>query len=327
MTPSIELRGGIESGFEEVLDPDALEFVAMLQSEFAARRGDLLQARARRRERLAAGESLAFLAETRHIRQGDWKVAPPPADMQQRWIEITGPTDRKLTINALNSGADGFMADFEDANAPTWHNMVQGHINLRDAIERTITYHGSDGRHYELREDPATLLLRPRGWHLPERHLLVDSEPVSGSLFDFGMYFFHSGPRLLKRGLEEHGYAVDVAYDGEDGLALATAAPYDVLVLDIMLPKLDGLSLCNQLRAQKMHMPVLMLTARDAVDDARAFVQCLRRVYRIARNPLRAKLEPAGSHHSEVPARARTVRRYDDVAVCNDLLPFDSRTQ
>ncbi len=206
MTPSIELRGGIESGFEEVLDPDALEFVAMLQSEFEARRSDLLQARARRRERLAAGESLAFLPETRQIREGDWKVAPPPADMQQRWIEITGPTDRKLTINALNSGADGFMADFEDANAPTWHNMVQGHINLRDAIDRTITYHGSDGRHYELREDPATLLVRPRGWHLPERHLLIDGEPVAGALFDFGLYVFHCASRLLARGSGPYFY-------------------------------------------------------------------------------------------------------------------------
>ena len=123
---------------------------------------------------------LDFLPETREIRERDWTVAPVPADMQQRWVEITGPTDRKMTINALNSGADGFMADFEDANAPTWRNMVDGHINLRDAIDGTITYDGSDGRHYELGENPATLLVRPRGWHLPERHLLVDGEPVAG---------------------------------------------------------------------------------------------------------------------------------------------------
>ncbi len=141
-----------------------------------------------------------FLPETREIREGNWQVAPVPADMQQRWVEITGPTDRKMMINALNSGADGFMADFEDANAPTWENMVSGHINLRDAIEGTITYDGSDGRHYELGEEIATLLVRPRGWHLPERHVLIDSEPMSGSLFDFGLFFFHCARRLLENG-------------------------------------------------------------------------------------------------------------------------------
>ena len=129
-----------------------------------------------------------------------------PRDMQQRWIEITGPTDRKLVINALNSGADGFMADFEDANAPTWRNMVEGHINLRDAIDRTITYDGSDGRHYELVDDPATLLVRPRGWHLPERHLLLDGEPIAGALMDFGLYFFHCAPRLLANGSGPYFY-------------------------------------------------------------------------------------------------------------------------
>jgi malate synthase len=203
---NLELRGAIEPGFDEVLTPDALEFVADLQSEFGALRRELLEARERRRARLAAGEMLDFLPDTRHIREDDWTVAPVPADMQQRWVEITGPTDRKLTINALNSGADGFMADFEDANAPTWHNMVDGHINLRDAIEGTITYAGSDGRDYELGENPATLLVRPRGWHLPERHLMINSEPASGALFDFGLYFFHCAPRLLAKGSGPYFY-------------------------------------------------------------------------------------------------------------------------
>ncbi len=135
---------------------------------------------------------LDFLPETQEIRDGDWTVAPVPEALQQRWVEITGPTDRKMVINALNSGADGFMADFEDANTPTWHNMVQGQINVRDAIMGTITYDGSDGRHYELGDDPATLLVRPRGWHLAERHIRIDDEPMSGSLFDFGMFFFNS---------------------------------------------------------------------------------------------------------------------------------------
>ena len=202
----LELQGAIEPGFDEVLTPDALEFVAELQRRFGPRRSALLDARARRRERLAAGDLLEFLPETRKIRGGDWRVAPVPDDLQQRWVEITGPTDRKMTINALNSGADGFMADFEDANSPTWRNMVEGHINLRDAIERTIAYEGSDGRHYELGRNPATLLVRPRGWHLPERHLLVEGEPVSGSLFDFGVYFFHCAPRLLARGTAPYFY-------------------------------------------------------------------------------------------------------------------------
>ncbi len=203
---SLELRGAIEAGFDEVLTPDALDFVAKLQREFGERRRELLQARAERRARLAAGENLDFLPDTVDVREGDWQVAPAPPDMRQRWIEITGPTDRKLVINALNSGADGFMADFEDANAPTWHNLVDGHINLRDAIDRTITYEGSDGRHYELVEDPATLLVRPRGWHLPERHILVDGEPIAGALMDFGLYFFHCAPRLLASGSGPYFY-------------------------------------------------------------------------------------------------------------------------
>jgi malate synthase len=202
----IELEGAAERQFDEVLTPDALEFVAELQREFGDRRQDLLRARAQRRERLAAGESLGFLQETASVRESDWTVAPAPKPLRQRWVEITGPTDRKLVINALNSGADGFMADFEDANAPTWHNMVTGHINLRDAIEHTITYDGSDGRHYELSDDPATLLVRPRGWHLPERHVLIDGEPMSGSLFDFGMYFFHCTPLLLAHGAGPYFY-------------------------------------------------------------------------------------------------------------------------
>jgi malate synthase len=204
---SIELQGSAEREFDEVLTPDALEFVAVLAREFSERRQELLEARAHRRARLAAGEeSLRFLEETASVREGDWTVAPAPAPLAQRWVEITGPTDRKLVINALNSGADGFMADFEDATAPTWRNMITGHVNLRDAIEGSITYDGSDGRHYELVESPATLLVRPRGWHLPERHLLIDGEPISGSLFDFGMYFFHCAPLLLARGAGPYFY-------------------------------------------------------------------------------------------------------------------------
>ncbi len=202
----LELNGPVEAGFEEVLTPDALEFVAELEHRFGPRRRELLEARARRRARLLAGELLDFLPDTRDVREGDWTVAPVPPDMQQRWVEITGPTDRKMTINALNSGADGFMADFEDANAPTWHNMVDGQRNLRDAIDGTITYRDSEGRFYELGENPATLLVRPRGWHLPERHLLVESGAVTGALFDFGLYVFHCARRLLHRGSAPYFY-------------------------------------------------------------------------------------------------------------------------
>ena len=196
----------MHQGFDEVLTPDALEFVAELQHRFGPTRDELLRKRAERRARLAGGELLDFLPDMREVREADWMVAPAPDDLQQRWVEITGPTERKMTINALNSGADGFMADFEDANAPTWRNMVEGHINLRDAIEGTIAYEGSDGRHYKLDESPATLLVRPRGWHLPERHVLIDGQPVIGALFDFGLYVFHCAQRLMRNGSGPYFY-------------------------------------------------------------------------------------------------------------------------
>jgi malate synthase len=202
----LELQGRAEPAFDEILSPNALEFVSELHAEFDERRHELLNARGERRARLAEGEMLDFLPETEEVRSGDWTVAPVPEALAQRWVEITGPTDRKLVINALNSGADGFMADFEDANAPSWHNMVQGQINLRDAVMGTITYDGSDGRHYELVDEPATLLVRPRGWHLDERHVRIDGQPVAGGLFDFGMYFFNSGPPLIGSGLAPFFY-------------------------------------------------------------------------------------------------------------------------
>jgi malate synthase len=196
----------MEPGFGEVLTTDALAFVEELQRRFGPTREKLLRARAERRQRLAQGGALDFLEETRDVRESDWQVAPAPSDLQQRWVEITGPTERKMVINALNCGADGFMADLEDANSPTWHNVVDGQINLRDAIDGTITYTGSDARHYELGPQLATLLVRPRGWHLSERHLLVDDEPVAGALFDFGLYFFHCAPRLVSKGSGPYFY-------------------------------------------------------------------------------------------------------------------------
>ena len=184
---------------DEVLTPEALAFVAGLQERFGPRRLEVLDARAARRDRIAAGELPRFLAETREVRESEWRIEPVPEGLRDRRVEITGPTDRKMVINALNSGAHMFMADFEDANAPTWANMVEGQANLIEAIEGTITLETPE-KTYRLNDQVATLLVRPRGWHLPERHLLVGGEPVSASLFDFGLYVFHNARRLLDRG-------------------------------------------------------------------------------------------------------------------------------
>jgi malate synthase len=191
----------------EILSAEALAFLAELHGRFDGRRRELLAARRERRAALAAGGSLDFLPETREIREdSSWQAAPPRADYLDRRVEITGPTDRKLVINALNSGAKGFMADFEDANSPTWANQVEGQANLLDAIEGTITYDASDGRHYSLDEETATLLVRPRGWHLPERHLEFTGAPTAGALVDFGLFAFHGAPRLAEQGLGAYLY-------------------------------------------------------------------------------------------------------------------------
>src|SRR3954453_24099682 len=202
----VEIRAEIAKGFEEILTPRALAFIAKLQREFNGRRKECLQRRQDRQARLDAGESLDFLSDTKKIRDGDWKCASIPADLRDRRVEITGPTDRKMVINALNSGAKMFMADFEDANSPTWHNMIEGQTNLRDAIRRSINFKSPEGKAYERRDQVATLLVRPRGWHLIEKHMLVDGEPVAGGLFDFGLYFFHNARELLERGTGPYFY-------------------------------------------------------------------------------------------------------------------------
>lgn len=202
----LEVRGRMESGFEEILAPEALAFVAKLHREFNARRKECLERRHERQARLDAGESLDFLPGTKHIREGEWTCAAIPADLRDRRVEITGPTDRKMVINALNSGAKMFMADFEDANAPTWRNMIEGQINLRDAIRRQIAFTSTEGKEYQLKEQTAVLLVRPRGWHLVEKHVLVDGEPITAGLFDFGLYFFHNAGELLKRGSGPYFY-------------------------------------------------------------------------------------------------------------------------
>jgi malate synthase len=197
---SLDVAPTHEDRLADIVSADAMAFVEELHGRFGARRDELLAARRERDQALRAGGTLDFLEETREIRESDWQVVPTRVDYQDRRSEITGPTDRKLVINALNSGARGFMADFEDANSPTWANQVGGHVNLIDAIEGTITYDSEeDQRHYELSDEVARLLVRPRGWHLPEKHVRIGEEPVAGALVDFGLYAFHCATRLLDR--------------------------------------------------------------------------------------------------------------------------------
>ncbi|HVC76199.1 MAG TPA: malate synthase A [Candidatus Micrarchaeaceae archaeon] len=203
---TMKLKGPVAGRAAEVLTQGALEFVASLQREFGDRRLELLRLRDQRQARLDAGESPTFLSDTRSVRESDWKVAPPAKDLQDRRVEITGPTDRKMVINALNSGAKVFMADFEDANTPTWANLVEGQLNLTDAIERTLDFTSPEGKQYRLDDQVATLVVRPRGWHLEERHVEVGGKPMSGSLFDFGLYFFHNAKRLLAKGSGPYFY-------------------------------------------------------------------------------------------------------------------------
>ena len=196
-TEQVEVIGPVAGRAREVLTPAALDFVGSLQREFGARREQLLHARDERQASIDAGEMPDFLTSTKSVRESEWHVAPAPKDLQDRRVEITGPTDRKMLINALNSGARVFMADFEDANSPTWSNLVEGQVNLIDAIERTLTFMSPEGKDYRLNDKVATLVVRPRGWHLDERHVVLGGKPVSGSLFDFGLYFFHNAKRLL----------------------------------------------------------------------------------------------------------------------------------
>ena len=203
---AIELAGPLRPRYEDVLSAEALAFVARLAERFEPRRRALLARRREVQAELDAGRLPDFLPETAGVRAGDWRVAPAPADLQDRRVEITGPVDRKMIINALNSGARVFMADFEDANSPTWDNAVQGQRNLRDAVRREIDYVSPEGKSYRLAERTATLMVRPRGWHLDERHARLGGVPVSGSLFDFGLFFFHNAHELIARGSGPYFY-------------------------------------------------------------------------------------------------------------------------
>ncbi|MGB0522103.1 MAG: malate synthase A [Flammeovirgaceae bacterium] len=206
-TLPLEIIGQLKLEYRNILTDEALEFLTELHRKFNQRRLDLLQKRVERQARIDAGELPNFLPETQHIRESDWTVAPIPEDLLDRRVEITGPVERKMIINALNSGAYVFMADCEDSSAPTWDNMVQGQINLRDAVAKTITYtNPKNGKFYELNNKTATLLVRPRGWHLNEKHVLVDGKELSGSLFDFGLYFFHNAKKALEMGTGPYFY-------------------------------------------------------------------------------------------------------------------------
>ena len=189
-----------------ILTPEARRFLTKLAREFESRRRELLQRRQARQRQIDTGVMPDFLADTAHIRKSEWKVAPIPHDLLDRRVEITGPPDRKMIINALNSGASVFMADFEDSNSPTWMNNLEGQANLRDAVDGTISFVSPEGKRYELNPRVATLVVRPRGWHLEEKHFVVDGNPISASLFDFGLYFFHNANRLIERGTGPYFY-------------------------------------------------------------------------------------------------------------------------
>ena len=261
MKPGIQIVGSPVPGIDEVLTPEALNFVAGLHREFNPTREALLARRAERQHQFDSGVRPDFLPETATIRGGDWQVAPTPPDLQKRRVEITGPVERKMMINALNSGASVFMADFEDALSPTWENMVLGQINLHDAIGRSIAFQNPDGKTYRLNEETAVLLVRPRGWHLQEKHVLVDGEPVSASLFDFGLYFFHNARELLARGsgpyfylpkLESHLEARlwnDVFNHAQDALGIPRGTIRATVLIETILAAFEMEEILYELRA------------------------------------------------------------------------------
>jgi malate synthase len=251
-TSSAEVLGPVEGRAAEVLTPEAFAFVSGLQRRFGSERERLLAARVERQRRLDAGVLPAFLDETHELREADWTVAPAPAELQDRRVEITGPVDRKMVINALNSGARVFMADFEDANSPTWSNNVEGQVNLLDANAGTISLDTGE-KTYELGDDPAVLLVRPRGWHLPERHVVVDGEPVSGSLFDFGLYVFHNRakPWFYLPKLENHLEARlwnDVFVHAEDELGLSRGTIKATVLIENVLAAFEMDEILYELR-------------------------------------------------------------------------------
>ena len=205
-TTGIQIVGELLPGFEEILSRDALTFIEQLEKKFGTRRKELLVKRQQKQTEIDQGKLPSFLPETEYIRKGEWKIWPLPKDLQDRRVEITGPTDRKMIINALNSGAKIFMADCEDATSPTWKNMIEGQLNLRDAVMRTISFQDPTGKEYKLKDETAVLLVRPRGLHLEEKYMLLDGNPISGSFLDFGLYFYHNARQLIAQGSGPYFY-------------------------------------------------------------------------------------------------------------------------
>jgi malate synthase len=202
----VAIVGPMQPGFDRILTPEALAFVARLVRRHAPTRSRLLAHRLERQRQVDDGRLPGFLAATKKVRAGKWQIKGIPADLQDRRVEITGPVDRKMVINALNAGAKCFMADFEDSQSPTWDGLIQGQLNLRDAVRRTITFTSPEGKHYRLNERIATLIVRPRGWHLPEKHVLIDGQPAPGGILDFALFFFHNAKEQLKRGTGPYFY-------------------------------------------------------------------------------------------------------------------------
>ena len=257
----IDIRAEILPHHQRILSPPALDFLAQLARKFRTRRDQLLAAREERQAAIDAGALPDFLPETAHIRADrSWRTAPVPADLQDRRVEITGPTDRKMVINALNCGAKVFMADCEDANAPTWRNMLDGQVNLCDAVDRSITFTNPDGRFYQLNEQTATLMVRPRGWHLDERHVLVDGAPIPAGLFDFGLFFYHNAQAALQRGtgpyfylpkLESHLEARlwnDVFVFAQDALGIAQGSIKATVLIETILAVFEAEEILYELR-------------------------------------------------------------------------------
>ncbi len=302
-TTAMELHGPRRRGYETVLTDEALAFVAALARRFEPRRRELLARRIAVQAALDGGRLPDFLEETREIREGAWTVAPIPSDLVDRRVEITGPVERKMVINALNSGAKVFMADFEDANSPTWDNNIQGQLNLIDAVRRRIEYCSADGREYRLAEQTATLLVRPRGWHLDERHALLDGAPVSASLFDFGLFFFHNARPLLERGsgpyfylpkLESHLEARlwnDVFVAAQDALGIPRGSIRATVLIETILAAFEMDEILYELREHSAglncgrwdyifsfikkfnHRPEFVLPDRAQVTMDRAFLR------------------------------------------------------
>ncbi|MSU59970.1 MAG: malate synthase A [Pedosphaera sp.] len=261
MNNTIEIKPAIDSNAAQLLTMDAMSFLMNLVREFEPTRQKLLAKRVVRQKEIDGGAMPDFLAATKAIRDDkSWKVASIPADLQDRRTEITGPVDRKMVINALNSGAKVFMADFEDATSPTWKNLIEGQANLRDAVRRTISFSNPDGKQYKLNAQTATLMVRPRGWHLPEKHMFVEGKPISGSLFDFGLYFFHNAAELLKRGsgpyfylpkMESHLEARlwnDVFHFAQDALKIPRGSIRATVLIETILATFETEEILYELR-------------------------------------------------------------------------------